>query len=227
MIDPLKVVFVDDDADFGNLIYMGLTSLGYKVHFQTSLAGINEVITQFSPSIMLLDVEIGEENGIKKAKELIALFPSIPILFVSSHTDIDSITEGIAAGGVHYLKKPFDIKELDIYIKRFANREQTQKETRIGNYLLKPDTSQLFYDNHLIKKLEPLEKNALVLFWKNKNRTLSHSVLSTTLWGKTYTSDLDPSIHNLISRLRKLLDKDEQVWISTIKGEGYQLTLCQ
>jgi len=54
MMDSLKVVFVDDDADFGNLICMGLTSLGYKVHFQTSLAGIKEVITEFSPSIIAI-----------------------------------------------------------------------------------------------------------------------------------------------------------------------------
>lgn len=70
-----------------------------------------------------------------------------------------------------------------------------------------------------------LEKNALILFWKNKNAPVSQDVLSKTLWGKNYRSNLDPSIHNLISKLRKLLEKDEKVWITTIKGEGYQLTL--
>ena len=224
-MEPIKIVFVDDDLEFGNLISMGLTGLGYKVHFQTSLAGIDDAIIQFSPSIIVLDVEIGEENGIKKAKELIALFPSIPILFVSSHTDIDFITEGIAAGGVNYLKKPIDIKELDAYIKRFANRQPISKDICIGNYLFNTETKQLFYNDILLRQITSLEKNALVLFWKNKNKPVSTELLSRSLWGREHTPDLDPSIHNLVSRLRKLLDKDKQVWISTVKGEGYQLTI--
>src|SRR5690554_2797995 len=116
MMEPLKVLFVDDDLEFGQIITLGLTRLGHKVHFQTSLAGIDEAIVQFAPAMIVLDVEIGEDNGIDKAKELLSLFPSIPILFVSSHTDVSFVTKGIAAGGVNYLKKPFDIRELDAYI---------------------------------------------------------------------------------------------------------------
>jgi DNA-binding response OmpR family regulator len=73
--------------------------------------------------------------------------------------------------------------------------------------------------------MAPLEKNAMILFWKNKNAPVSHDLLSKTLWGRDYTPDLDASIHNLISKLRKLLEKDEQVWIANVRGEGYQLTL--
>ena len=224
-MEPLKVMLVDDDVDFGQLICMGLNKLDYKVHFQTSLAGIEEAIRQFSPSMIVLDVEIGEENGIEKARELLSLFPSIPILFVSSHTDISFVTEGIAAGGVHYLKKPFDIRELDVYIKRFVNKQQIGKDIHMGNYFLISETSKLHYNDLFIKQISPLEKNALVLFWNNKNKPVSNDALSDALWGRNYTSALDPSIHNLISKLRKLLDKDERLWISTVKGVGYQLTL--
>ncbi len=224
-MEPLKIVLVDDDLKFGQMHNMMLTRLGYKIHFQTSLAGIEEVIKDYSPSIIVLDVEIGEENGIEKAKELIVLFPEIPILFVSSHHDINYITEGIITGGVNYLKKPFDIKELDAYIKRFANRHPISKEIVIGNYLLNTATSQLSYDGTLLGKLTPLEKNVLILFWKNKNKPVSTELLSREIWGRKHTPDLDPSIQNLISKLRKLLNKDAQVRINTLKGEGYQLTI--
>lgn len=224
-MEPLKILLVDDDVDFGNLICMGLNMLDYKVHFQTSLAGIEEVIRQFSPSMIVLDVEIGDENGIEKAGELLSLFPSIPLLFVSSHTDISFVAEGIAAGGVHYLKKPFDIRELDAYIKRFANRRTTDKNIIIGKYILLFETNRLLYNDRFVKQMAPLEKNAMILFWKNKNVSVSLDLLSKTLWGRDYSPDLDASIHNLISKLRKLLEKDEQVWIANIRGEGYQLTL--
>jgi DNA-binding response OmpR family regulator len=98
------------------------------------------------------------------------------------------------------------------------------KEILIGNYLFNTETRQLFYGEALLGKIAPLERNALVLFWKNKNKPVPTKLLSRDLWTREYTPDLDPSIHNLISKLRKLLNKDEGVRIDTVKGEGYQLT---
>lgn len=224
-MEKLKVLFVDDDIDFGKLMHMGLTKLGYEVHFQTSLSGIEECITQFFPEIIVLDVEIGNENGIEKASEIIQKFPSIPIIFVSSHTDIDTITNGLSVGGVNYLKKPIDIRELDAYIKRFAIKHQNSNIINLKNYSLNTDTQELFYGEEMVKKLSPLERNALLLFWENKNLVVSNDVLSITLWGKEYTPELDSSLYNLISKLRKTVNRDEKLWVTTIKGIGYQLTV--
>lgn len=223
MEKSVKVLFVDDDIDFGRINCMGLTALGYNVHFQTSLAGIENVIKQFSPAIIILDVEIGNECGIEKAREIVPQFSSIPIIFISSHTDISLVSQGLAAGAVNYLKKPFDIKELDVYIKRFAVKQPKPKEFSIGEYSLNAETGELSYNNVRVKKLTPLEKNGLLLFLKYENKTLTYDLLANELWGKDYSTALDPSIQNLISKLRKVLNKDERVGIKTIKGSGYQL----
>ncbi|MPM62355.1 Transcriptional regulatory protein OmpR [bioreactor metagenome] len=227
MEEPLKVLFVDDDIDFGKINCIGLTALGYDVHFQTSLAGIEEVIKQFSPSIIVLDVEIGKENGIEKAREIILRFPSIPVLFISSHTDISSVSQGLAVGAVNYLKKPFDIRELDLYIKRFATKQLKSKEKSIGNYLFNTETRELLYDGFSIKILTPLEKNGLLLFLENESVGITYDLMSKIIWGKNYTPDLDSSIHNLISKLRKILNRDERIMINTVKGVGYIFKIRQ
>ena len=224
-MDNLKVHIVGDDIDFGKIIHMGLTTLGYDVHFQTSLSGFEECITQFSPAIIVLDVEIGKENGIDKAHEITQKFPSIPIIFVSSHANIDFITAGLSAGGVNYLKKPIDIRELDGYIKRIANKQLQSKIVFLSNYSLNTETRELFYSENLIKELSPLEKNALMLFWDINIKIVSNDLLARILWGREYTPDLDANIHNLISRLRKIINRDEMLLITTIKGSGYQLTV--
>lgn len=222
-MEPLKVLFVDDDTDLGHIINMGLAKLGYKVHFQNSLLAIDEVIAQFSPAIIVLDVEIGDDNGIEKARDITQKFPTIPILFVSSHADISYITEGLEVGGVNYLKKPFDIEELAVYIDRFARKENPTNIIAIGNYLFNMQTNELCYEQEAIKQLSPMERNALLLFWDNMNRTVSLNTLSLNLWGEKYSVERETSIYNLISKLRKLLSKDNRVSIKTITGEGYQL----
>lgn len=55
--------------------------------------------------------------------------------------------------------------------------------------------------------------------------SVSNEVLSSILWGKEYGQTLDVRIQNLISKLRKVLNKDESVGIKTIKGIGYQLSV--
>lgn len=224
-MEQLKILLVDDDLKFGQLIVMGLHNMGYKVHFQTSLAGVEDAISKFNPSVILLDVEIGEENGMEKAKDLLLLFPSIPIIFVSSHVESSFVVEGISAGGSLYLKKPFDIEELDAYIRRFSRDQKTTDKISFGNYQLNTCSNELYYGNNSIAKLTPLERNALLLFLKNKNSPISSALFAMNLWGENNPLNVDQNIYNIISKLRKYLNKDNQVQIKTIKGAGYQLTI--
>jgi len=81
----------------------------------------------------------------------------------------------------------------------------------------------LWYDGALVKKLTPLEKNGLLLLMEHRNSPVAYDKIEKNLWGKSYITDLEPSIHNLISKLRKIVNRDEQVMINTIKGVGYML----
>lgn len=217
MVDPIKVLLVDDDTLLGDMVSSALTENGYIVHFQNSLTGIISAIREFNPSILVFDVEIGEEDGINCAKEIFASFPSIPVLFISSHTEIESVTRGIRAGGVGYLRKPFEMEELKALIDRFALPRKKIKGIPIGdNYSLHTETKKLFYQSTPVKQLSPHEFMTLRMLVQNRDEILSYNTLSKKVWGKDY-SQTENSMNNLISRLRKLLANDSKVNILTIK----------
>lgn len=224
-MEQTKVLLVDDDTDLGNLISMVLKADGYIVHYQNSLAGIEGIIQEFKPSIVVLDVEVGEDDGIEKAKEIIQTHPSLPILFISSHTDMDSVRRGIGSGGVHYFRKPFDMQELKIYIDRFTHPER-EKATfaEIGDYSLNLNTRELFYKHNLVKQLSPLEYHLLRLLLQSKNEVVSNETLSEKIWNKKYP-ETEASINNLVSKLRKLFKVDQDVEIQNVKGIGYRLNI--
>jgi Response regulators consisting of a CheY-like receiver domain and a winged-helix DNA-binding domain len=222
MTNPVKVILVDDDTDLGNLISMALVADGYKVHFQNSLAGIKNIIEEFKPSILVLDVEIGEEDGITSARDIFQIYPSLPVLFISSHTDTGSVTRGVSTGGVGYIRKPFDIQELKVYIDRFARPRENNSGIQIGNYFLNVKTKELLYQTTPVKQLSPHEFNALLLFAQNRDNVISYETLSEKVWGRKY-SETEASMNNLISGLRKLLGNDSGVHILTIKSIGYKL----
>ncbi len=226
MTEAVKVLIIDDDTELGNLMNMALKLSGYDVHFQSSLIWVEAIIEQFTPSIIVLDVEVGRENGIEKANKIIKTYPDIPILFISSHTDIDNITKGISVGGVGYLKKPFEIQELEVYINRFATKPNTDQLVPIGAYSLNPNNQQLIYKQELIKNLSPMEYNGLLLLIKNKNKIVTRRQFYEVLWGTNLETGMEATLNNLILKLRKLLEKDSKITIKTIKFNGYMLD-CQ
>ena len=124
---------------------MALTSLGYEVHFQNSLLGINAVIGEFNPGVIVLDVEIGKQNGIEEAENILKYYPNIPVIFISSLSQIENISKGLSAGGVCFLKKPFDIQELEAYIHRFSYDNPQENVISIGMYSLELTNQKLIF----------------------------------------------------------------------------------
>ena len=117
-MEKTKVLFVDDDIALGQVVILALRALGYAAEYCTTLVGIQGVVQEMQPDIMVLDVEIGEKNGIDAVAELKLTAPDTPILFVSSHIAGSEVARALDAGGIAYLRKPFEMEELVAYIRR-------------------------------------------------------------------------------------------------------------
>ncbi len=94
------------------------------------------------PDLILLDVMMPGMSGFDVARELQAnkTTAEIPIIFVTAKTDEDSITEGFSAGGVDYVMKPFNPKELQARVETHMSlrdaRERLENMSRsLGKYL--------------------------------------------------------------------------------------------
>lgn len=222
-MEQTKVILVDDDTQLGNLLNMSLTEEGYLVHFQNSLTGIKSIIEEFNPSILVFDVEVGKEDSINHAGDILQAYPSLPILFISSHTDVEYVARGVRTGGVGYLRKPFEAEELIAYIERFARMEaQKVQFVQVGSYRLNMTTRELTQKDELIKQLSPNEFKCMLLLLENRNEIVTYQTLSEGVWNKKY-AETEATMNNLISKLRKILENNRQISIQTLKNVGYRL----
>ncbi|MDM8159376.1 response regulator transcription factor [Labilibaculum sp. K2S] len=222
-MEQLKVLFVDDDLNLGSFVTTILeTDYNYKVHFQNTLLGIDSIVQTLAPNIIIFDVEIGKENGMDKAQDIIAKHPHIPLLFVSSHTEDDFIIRGINIGGNAYIPKPLSIPVLVSYIQRFTTNKQGQFLS-VSGYQLDLQTNDLFHENNLLKKLSPFEKNALELLMENPNKIVSKDQLFEKLWEHSLVPENNASLHNTLSKLRDLFKDQKVLQIDTVRGVGYVL----
>lgn len=222
-MDKIKVLFVDDDVAFGNIVTLALEEAGCEVHYQTSLAGIKNVVKEMCPSIIVLDVEIGGKNGMDAMPELQAIAPKIPVLFVSSHTEVENAISALEAGAVHYLRKPFEVAELLAYIHRFASPLQV-RGLKIGMFHLRAEENLLMKGDEEVKKLSLFECKILKMLVLNLNETVTREQMQQELWGDSATESSEQSLNNYIVKLRKYLSEDERLNLVTLPKVGYKLS---
>ncbi len=224
-----RVLLVDDDMMLSHLLVNELKEKGYDVHYQSSVCGVGDAIRAFSPDVLVLDVEIGDENGIEYANELFGGNPHLPIIFISSHHEEYMKMNGLTAGGVSYLDKPFSSKLLAAHIERFARTNNISSKdddniVKLGNALLDIRNHALIMPDGNIKGLRPMEFNILKRLLLKADEIVSRKDLFYSVWEDKKTCYNDQSLNNYIRRLRTLLeDSHTGLTILLHRNMGYQL----
>ena len=120
-----KILVVDDDRL--NLRILGgiLRGEGYLLAEGDSGERALELYAQFRPNLVLLDVMMPGIDGFETCRQLKRLYGDkcAPVIFITAKNESDDVVEGLGAGGVDYLPKPFKAKEV---IARIRSHLQNQ-----------------------------------------------------------------------------------------------------
>lgn len=216
-----KVLFIDDDIALGNIVTAALTDEGYEVHQQNSLRGVKGIISEFKPDILILDIEIGTEDGIDKMPELHLVAPDLPFIIISSHKEEKEVVRALRNKAVAYLRKSFGVEELIAYIERYINPVAPSRMT-IASLELDANTRILSQGGKEVKKLSKLEFALLSLLYEHCNTAVSREEIYG-LWENATEVD-NHSLYNLIAKLKNILSVDANVEISK-DGDGYVLKI--
>ena len=103
-----KVLIVDDDAFFIEMLYDIVSKAGYEVVgvAENGEDGVNKT-NHLAPDIVLLDIIMPVKNGLAAAKEIKNAHPAIKIIICTSLKDAIFAREADACGVSAYIKKPF------------------------------------------------------------------------------------------------------------------------
>jgi DNA-binding response OmpR family regulator len=119
-VHPFVVVVADDDAAFRMLLRVNLELEGYRVFEAEDAGSVQEAVSEGSVSLVLLDVRLGDDDGIALARDLREEHPEVAIAFLTgSAIGLARDAEG-AADAV--IQKPFDLEELSATVARLTRR---------------------------------------------------------------------------------------------------------
>jgi len=102
------LLIVDDDATFVRVLSRALISRGFEVLTAGHADEARALTRRHQPRHCVLDLKLGEENGLRLIPELHELVPDMRILLLTGYASIATAVEAIKRGAHDYLAKPVD-----------------------------------------------------------------------------------------------------------------------
>lgn len=217
----MKILLLEDDYNYNESIKEYLESLGFEVDAFFDGESALDAIMQKCYYLFLLDVKVPKISGHELISHIKNAGITTPIIITTSLTDIDNIAIGYELGCNDYLKKPFELKELELRINELIKKHyktDNDGEFELGcGFVFNFTTGELTKES--INVNLTLKEQDLVRFLiQRKNTFCDIEVLREHVWEGKEISYADIRMY-----IRKIRLKVNDEFIKSSRGLGYKI----
>lgn len=114
-----RILIVDDDTDFFELLNQVLRAEGYEVHLAYDIPAAMALLMEVKPNLILTDVMLPEVDGLTflRAVRRYDRWAEIPALVVSAQPAAQCRCEAQKAGADDFFAKPFKLQDLKMSLR--------------------------------------------------------------------------------------------------------------
>ncbi len=219
----IHVIIVEDETIIAMDIQQGLERFGYIVD---EVANTTEeaifYVEKYKPNIVLMDIKLKGSSDGTEIVELIQKQHKIPVIYLTSHSDSETLQRAQATKPYGYIVKPLDENQLNITIRMAVSRfKEEQKEIsgeiiELGeNYTYNLKAKELFFLEEKVKFTER-EGEIFAYMVANINSIVSYADILKNVWD---SEDIPiPTLRSLVRRVRNKLTEN---LIDSIFLKGY------
>lgn len=221
------VLVADDEPTLVRLITSELGLAGYSVVVAEDGEAAVQLAQSLLPDLIVLDITMPKRDGFSVCCE-IREFSSAPILVLSARGREQDKVNALRLGADDYMTKPFGMAELLARVHAAIRRSRLGTESS-GREPVRSGLLEIDFQNHAVRKggvpvkLTSTEYKLLRALAARPGRTVTHDALLTSVWGGSYTGQVE-YLWVYIGRLRTKLEQEPnhpQI-IETIPGIGYR-----
>lgn len=215
----LNLLYADDDEQLRLSMEKTLGLLVSKVITVSNGASALECFYHGHIDIILLDIRMGDISGIDIATEIRKTNKDIPVIIISSYTEVDDLLMACKLNLIDYLRKPVDLRALiDVLQKALLHL----KEKGLLVRQVVDDISYNYLSKCLMKNetRTPLTKNEILIFellLSQRGKLITYETFFNVLEEEMS----DGALKNLMLRLRKKIGDDRS--IRNLSKIGYTL----
>jgi len=217
----MKILLLEDEIDYKETVHEYLESLGYSVDSFENGNEALDAIYENSYNLLLLDIRVPGISGYDIVKTIRNDGNEIPIIFLTSLTDIDNLSIGYELGCNDYIRKPFAAKELKYRVeqtlKLFYFHTNSESIELQDGYSYQIKTQQIFFDNQAVL-LTPKEKKVFNYLIKKIDEFVPTKLLWEDVWEQKMVTEAD-----IRMCIKKIRNKTSNNIIISHKGLGYKI----
>lgn len=216
----VRLLVVEDDDTIRESVQMALAGAGFEVRSTSDGAGLEELLTQWRPALVVLDWMLPGRDGLALAR-LIRATSAAAIVMLTAREAVADRLRGFDVGVDDYLAKPFVTEELLARVKAVLRRLGAIGSTvQVGDLVIDEDAG------YAARGGEPLgltatEFRLLAYLAAHRDRVLSNAQILTQVWGYDAYADNLVQVH--MSALRRKIEAHGDRLIHTERGLGYVL----
>jgi two-component system alkaline phosphatase synthesis response regulator PhoP len=230
-VNKLNVLIVEDEKNLGVTLAEYLKTKKHECYLAPTAATAKELFEKHQDiHVILMDIGLPDGDGLNLAREFRAKRKDFILLFLSALNDPETRLEGLELGADDYITKPFDLRELNLRLKRILEiknfHEQVPNEIKIGALKIYFKRFEIINAQGESIPLSQKECGILELLYTNKNEVISRDKIIETIWGKN-SFPSNRTVDNYIVSLRKWIDSDSNgsAKITSVRGIGYKLEI--
>ncbi len=214
----MKILLLEDDILLSDLISTHLREQDHEVHTFDDGQSALDSIEHIKYDMFIFDINVPKISGLELLKNIRDYDITIPTIMITAYQDTQHLKKGFTYGCDDYIKKPFDLEELNQRVINLSKRFNLQKSNLVN---MKEQTLDILKNtiqkDDKVYEISKKEAEILHYLYKNKNRVVSFDELFQNVW---YYDDYpsQTTIRVYIKNLRNIIGKDR---INTVRGLGY------
>ena len=223
--DAAHLLVVDDDTRIRDLLHRYLSEQGFRVTVAADAAEARRKLEGLNYDLLIVDVMMPGESGLSLTQSL-SRDKRVPIIMLTARSEAESRIAGLEAGADDYLAKPFDPRELVLRINNILKRNSSMDAPKIEQVMFGPYTFSILRKELKkaaeIIRLTDREQEIMLLFASRAGDTIPrHELIGNDTEVGERTIDVQ------INRLRRKIEDDpaNPVWLQTVRGIGYRLSM--
>lgn len=220
----LRLLAIEDEKELAELAAAALAQAGFAVDLASSLTEAEEAVAVVTYDVIILDLGLGDEDGMSFLLSLRRRGASVPVLILTARDGLEDRVTGLDSGADDYVLKPFHMPELISRVRALLRRPNAALGVRleIGNLVFETAHRQVTIGG----KIVPLSIRELALLetlLRRAERVVTRETIEQSLYN--FEAELGSNaLEVLVHRLRrKLEDAKATLQIHTLRGVGYLL----
>ncbi|RLJ19124.1 nitrogen regulation protein NR(I) [bacterium endosymbiont of Escarpia laminata] len=123
-----RVWVIDDDRSIRWVLEKTLQKADMLVTSFETGNGVLDALEAEQPDVIVSDIRMPGIDGLELLEMIQARYPSLPVIIMTAHSDLESAVSAYHKGAFEYLPKPFDVDEAVVQIRRACRQHLTHSQ---------------------------------------------------------------------------------------------------